>query len=399
MAKPFKPRFATPSVLGTIDPPDFVPIFRPYRKWLAQRGISITGPASIDVEALSRVIMDGTGPDGFVELVCAIDDLAVPELHDRVVACAHRVDLALEDDDFGHRLVVKVMAVARARAVLRELLTEQTSLRPKRYERYMCIAKTIPRLKRGSRMRLRSLEGALDIDFLKRQRQRRPGVVAGHIFKEEHGFRLIVRRGDTKRSQLAIDDDDGKTRPVIFRPELYDVIRYDQRYGDLLVNARSKADIRAYCYLIGEHLFGDKFAFDPNLAPRRYTLNAIREHGQACLTFADINGIESVRLHLLELELPGYDNTPITFGPGDAFLALQAVGGIDSEAVLIRAVFKIRIRGERRERTVVIIPPITATYDRDDAGSLIETFIERREYLLPRSESLRGAPETLFSLY
>lgn len=399
MAKPFKPRFARPSVLGTIDPPDLVPILRPFRQWLTAAGVWGSSPAQIDLNRLSAVIAAGSGPDGFVDQICAIDELAVPKLHDRVVACAQRIGLALNHEDFGHKLVVKVMAVRSARVLLEKLLTERASLRPSNFDRYMSICKSIPRMKRGSRTRLKSLEDALDSDFLNRQRQRAPGVVKGQMFKEANGFRLLVRRGDTKRSERTVDDEDGRTRSLIFRPELYDIIRYDERYGDLLVNAKSKTDTRAYCCLIGEHLFGDRFAFDPNLAPRRYTLNAIREHGLAALTFADIEGIESVRLHLLELILPGCDNTPMRFGPGDALLALQAVGGIDSTAVLVRAVFKIRIRGETRERTVGIKPPISATYDRDDAGAIIETFIERRGYLLPRSESLCGAPDTLFSLY
>jgi hypothetical protein len=281
-----------------------------------------------------------------------------------------------------------------------DLRTERTSLRPKSYQRYMAMTESIPKPKKRTRPRVRALEDALDEDFIRRFRQRGEGVVKVHCFDERHGFRLMIRRGDTRRNQLIIDDDDErKTKPFIHRPELYDVVRFDQRHGDLLINATAKTDIRAYCLLVGQHLFGDRFLFDPNLAPRRYTLNPIQDDGPACQTCADIDGVDGFRLELLQLEPPGFDRTPITIGPGDVFTALKAFGGpIESTADLIRAVFKVQVRGERRERRVVITPPITAIYERDDAGELIEELIERRGYLLPRTESLRGAPETLFSM-
>lgn len=398
MARQYNPRFATPDVLESIAAPDLIRLLRRYRKGLA--GISLDRPDRLNIPELSKRIMAGVGlPDGLVELVCMIDDLAKPGMHDRVVACAERAGIEVRIDDFGHGLVVKVMLAAAP--ALRDLLLEQKSLAKKSYGRYMAMTREIPRLTRATRMKMRALETALDHDFKKRRRQQGDGIVKGHMFKEPNGFRLIFRRGDIKRSVLTIDDDNGgNSKPLVYRPELYDVIRYDQRCGDLLINARSKPDTRAYCYLIGEHLFGDRFAFDPHLAPRRYSLNAIREDGPACVTCADIDGFESVRLVLLELRPPDFDSTPIRIGPGNVFAALQMFGGrIEPEAALIRAVFKILICGEQKERTLVIRPPITASFDLDDACELIEVFIERRGYLLPRSESLLGAPETLFSLY
>jgi len=397
MARQYNPRFATPDVLESIDPPDLVRLLRRYRKGLA--GINLRADR-LNVSELSRRIMSGDGlPDGLVDQVCMIDELAKPGMHDRVARCAERTGIKVGADDFGHRLVVKVMLAAPA--AVRDLVIKQKSLAKKSYGRYMAMTPDIPHLTRATRVKTRSLEAALDQDFKNRRRQRGGGIVKGHMFKEANGFRLIFRRGDIKRSVLTIDDDNGgKSKPLVYRPELYDVIRYDWRYGDLLINARSNPDTRAYCYLIGEHLFGDRFAFDPHLAPRRYSLNAIREHGPACLTCADIDGIESVRLELLELQPSDFDGTPIRIGPGDVFHALQMFGGrIEPDAVLIRAVFRILIRGEQKERTLVITPPITAKFDFDDAGEAIGEFIERRGFLLPRSESLLGAPETLFSLY
>jgi hypothetical protein len=399
MIRQYNPRFATPDVLASIDPPDLLRVLRRYRKGLI--GITLSRADRLNIGELSSRIMAGVGlPGEFIDTVCMIDELAKARVHDRLVEIAEGSGLVVGDEDFEHRLVVKALLAADSK--VRDLLLEQNSLSRKSYGRYMAMASDMPRLTRAHRRGLRSLEEALDQDFKSRRRQRGDGVVRGRMFKEPHGLRIIVRRGDLKRSVLTIDDDnDGKSNRVIYRPELHDVIRYDNRYGDLLVCARSKADTRAYCNLVGQHLFSDRFAFDPHLAPRRYTLNAIREHGAACLTCADIDGIEHVRLKTLDLRPPDSDGTPIRVGPGDALQAVyQLLGGrIDRDVELIRATFAILLRGERRERTLVITPPITASFDIDHACEPIQQFIELRQFLLPRSESLLGAPETLFSLY
>jgi len=399
MARAFAPRFATPDVLASIDPPDLFHLLRRYRKGLT--GIALSRPDRLNIDELSSRIMAGVGlPGEFIDLVCMIDELAKPRVHDRLVEIAERSGVVVGDEDFAHRLVVKILP--KAERAVRDLFLEQNALSRKNCGRYMAMSPDIPRLVRAHRRGQRALEEALNLDFKSRRRQQSDGVVRVRRFEEPNGFRLIVRRGDIKRSVLTIDDDHGgDSSRLIYRPELYDVIRYDRRYGDLLVCARSKPDIRAYCYLIGQHLFDDRFAFDPHLAPRRYALNAIREHGTGCLTSADIDGIEYARLKTLEIRPPDSDGTPVKIGPGDALhTAYQMFGGrIEPDIELIRATFAFLLTGEQRERTLVIAPPITATFDIDHACEPIELFIELRQFLLPRSESLLGAPETLFSLY
>jgi len=169
----------------------------------------------------------------------------------------------------------------------------------------------------------------LDEEFQKRQRGR---GARQYRYEEPHGFRLMVRRGDTLRSQPVIDDD-AQTRPLLLRSELYDVVRYDRRHGDLLVNAKAKADVRAYCILVGQHLFDDRFLFDPYLAPKRYTLEPIREQGLAALTYADIDGIECVRLVLLRLEHPDNGDAKVTLDADDVLASLSLLGGRITDAL------------------------------------------------------------------
>lgn len=397
MADAFNPKFAKPSVLSTIEPALLIRLMKPYAKWLAGMGIKLRSPSDLDsgmLDRLSLALIAGENlPPGLPELMALIDDMSAPSLYDRLQACAKKAKLEVGEKDAGADLAVRLYL--KAPKLIEQLRVEVASLRPRRVSRYLAMSEAIPKPPRDLKRRCTALQESLKKDFYKRQRG---GGTRVHAFTEEHGFRLMIRRGDTLRSQAVIDEDE-ETRRLILRPELYDVIRYDVRHGDLLVNARAQADIRAYCRFIGLHLFGNGHLFDGIDPPRRYSLDPIRDVGAAILTLGDFDAIEEVGLNTLELEHPALDHVGMRLGPDDVFTALQLVGGqIEASALLPRAKFTFKLAGEKRTRPVIVIPPITAIYEHDDAAEVIELFLERREILLSRTESLRGAPASLFAL-
>lgn len=394
MAKPFGSRFANPSTLKSIEPPLLVRLLSPYQAWLAQSGVGLSAPQSIDYDTLSLLLIAGKEiPARLIDLVCAIEELSRPRYYDKVLQHGQRAGLELTGRIPPCNLVARVML--EDPAGVRELLSELRSLRPRRTDRYAAHSKAIPKPKGRIKLHVRSMERDLCRDFEKRQRGRAARI---HYFDEPYGFRLMIRRGDTLRSEATIDDD-AETHSLVFRPELFDVVRYDQRHGDLLINAKSKADTRSYCYIIGHHIFGDRFLFDPNFAPPRYTLEPIRQRRRDCITYAHLDDIDDARLVLLRLEDDSSEHAKLTLDSPDVFQAMPLIGGvIERDTQLTRAALKVRINGENRDRTVVIIPPITASYDRDDRSEAIETLIEEAGFLLPRTKSLREIPETLFTM-
>jgi hypothetical protein len=399
MADAFNPKFAKPSVLSTIQPALLIRLLKPYAKWLADCGITLRSARDLDsgmLDRLSLALIAGENlPPGLPELMALIDDMSSPSLYDRLQACAKKAKLEVGEKDAGADLAVRLYL--KAPKLLEELRVEVASLRPKRVSRYLAMADKIPDppALRTLKSRCTAMAASLKKDFLNRKRG---GGTRVYPFAEPHGFRLMIRRGDTLRSQAVIDEDE-ETRRLILRPELYDVVRYDTRHGDLLVNARAQADIRAYCRFIGRHVFGNDFMFDGIEPPPRYTLEPIRSEGQAILTRGEFDAIEEVRLDTLELEHPELDHGGIRLGPSDVFALLPLVGGqIAPSAVLTRAKFVFRIAGEKRARSVIIIPPITAIFEHDGVGDVIELFLERRGILLPRTESLRAAPDSLFAM-
>jgi len=397
MADVFRPRFAKPTALRAVEPTLLVRLLKPYKGWLAESGIKLTNARDVDdttLDQLSLALMDGASlPQGLPELQSLLDDMSRPALFDRLLECAHKAKLVLPENVTGIDLAVRLYLKAPKR--LEDVQVEVASLRPRKISRYMAIAEDIPPVPREVKRRRAAFERALQKDFVSRKRGTGTRV---HLFGEPNGFRLMIRRGDTLRSQAVINDDD-ETRRLILRPELYDVVRYDTRHGDLLVNARANGDAHAYCRLIGWHLFKNGFLFDALETPRRYSLDPIRSEGQAVLTCAEFERIEYVNLCVLDLEHPTHDHVRLRLGPDDVFTALQLTGGtIDPDAVLTRAQFKIKLFNEKRERSVIIVPPITAIYEHDDTADVIEAYIEQRGLLLPRTESLDACAETLFTM-
>lgn len=397
MADAFSPKFANPSVLVTVEPALLVRLLKPFTEWLSSMGISLRRASDVDailIDRLSIALLDGAHlPAGLPELLSLIDEMSAPSLFDRLDECARKAKLVVPEKTSGADMAVRLYL--KAPKALETIRVEVASLRPRRIARYLAMSDAIPPAPRDLKKRCESLQQALHKDFLSRKRGNGTRV---HPFNEPRGFRLMIRRGDTLRSQAVIDED-AETRRLILRPELYDVVRYDIRHGDLLVNARAKGDAHAYCRLIGRHIFGNDFLFDAIDPSARYTLEPIRDDGAVLFSHAEFTRIEHVRLSVLDLEHPSHDHVRLRLGPDDVFTALQLVGGqIDANAVPQRAKIVFKLVGERRERPVFIIPPITAIYEHDDLAEVIEEFIERRGILLPRTESLRAAPDSLFAM-
>lgn len=397
MADPFRPRFLTPSILRDIDSPGLFRLLGPYLEWFAAQGLKIRSERDLDSEVLDRlslVVMAGTNlPPGLPEMLVLLGDVCKPEMHDRLVALARRAKLKTDPNDPTADLAVRIFL--KAPNLLEDLHVELASLRPRRICRYLAVKKAIPKLPKDWKKRCSLVEASLRRDFQKRNRGSGTRV---HAFPEGDGLRLMIRRGDTLRTQPVIDDQD-ESRRLVLRPELYDVVRYVPRHGDLLVNARAQGDVRAYCHYIGLHIFNNQALFDSLDPPPRYSLEPIRAMGQAVLDRGGFEEIEEVSLVTLDLVHPALDHVEVRLGPDDVFTALQLVGNrIDDSAIMMRAKLCFKLVGEKRIRPVLLEPPIKATYDHDDAAEVIELFLEDRKFLMTRTESLNAVAQTLFAV-
>jgi hypothetical protein len=165
---------------------------------------------------------------------------------------------------------------------------------------------------------------------------------------------------------------------TFFRPERTDVVILDLVHNELRINAANPPDIRQYRQLFGLHLFSDenKFVF-----MEKYTLTPLKTDGRAALNCRDIPGIESV--HLCEFDYAWndafdyFENHRAT----DVFKALAVRGkDIEQEPHICRAVFKIKLEGEKKARTVTIKAGNKSGYNRGEEAMLIEDWLRARGF-------------------
>ena len=95
--------------------------------------------------------------------------------------------------------------------------------------------------------------------------------------------------------------DRAKTTSVYYRPEKYDVLKYDEGLGELAINAEGNKKLAEhYRELVGVLLFDDAKHF-PDTA--KFTLEPLQEAGAESLVCSDVEGIDSVVLKELQLSL------------------------------------------------------------------------------------------------
>jgi hypothetical protein len=188
----------------------------------------------------------------------------------------------------------------------------------------------------------------------------------------------MIRHGDPFRREESVS---GKgTSSVAFRPVKYDVVCYLPGKRALLIHARSTWEKELYRVQFGRHMFGNENSFQQ---AAKYTLEPLREYGEASLNCIDVPGIDWIILreaHLLwggphgEIEIRKADNL---------FAALDLRRqSLPEGPVISRAVFQAKFCDANRPRAVTIQPPRIALYSRDGDSDHVEQWLENRGFIV-----------------
>lgn len=209
---------------------------------------------------------------------------------------------------------------------------------------------------------------------------------ASRVFAFPRGTKtwFLVRHGEPMRRE-GRHQDDGGSGIAYYRPQKHDVIIYDGETDELAVNAGTKGEIELYLRTFGAVLFDDEDYFDRS---NRFTLDPLLEKGKEALENDTIPQIASVRLVEVERFWGGKAKEKEVRKATDLFLAWGedwtrrlSGGSID------RAVLKVRFDGDGKERTVAILPPSLARYDRDADSDLIDRWLKDQKFCRPNPES------------
>jgi hypothetical protein len=171
-----------------------------------------------------------------------------------------------------------------------------------------------------------------------------------------------------------------RSTSTFFRPEKTDVVIYDVSHNELRINASTFADVREYRALFGRHIFGgdDRFVF-----AEKYTLDPLQKDGRDALNCRDIPGMDRVDLREIEYSWGGaFDHVEI-HRASSLFNALVLINrSVEHEAHILKAVFRIRLDGEKKPRTVTIKAGNKSGYNRGEEAMMIEDWLRARGFVL-----------------
>jgi len=389
MARVRSGRLANPESVSGVKPELLLRFLEQFRKHLEPRGVFIA--AGLDEDAVARLFSDlGPDlPDDLIDQIGVIDEMARPSNFDKLLGEATRLDLDVPEDASAGDLVV--LLLLDGAESLERIYAEQLLIARRKFRSHLALTDEPPQVRSIPDHNIEELRLALDLDFVHR---RRGGGVRVYPVMTDDGFRMLIRRGDVLHREAVVDPVTASTRHIAFRPQRFDALIYTCGDGELLVNAKTDADARAYLGYVGEHIFGNTALFLSEGLPARYSLTPIIVQGTRCLDCGDVPELARVRLIALEWRHPG-SKMKRRLGPfDDVFRGMSDEGDtFPAGAVLLSATFRLMYR-DGRETTRRVVPP------NDIVGEDCEVFqrwLALRGFLRDRGVATRGLTRVLLA--
>jgi hypothetical protein len=375
MALRFK-SFSQPDLLKRIRPENLMRLLEPHRLFFEMKGFPLpaAGDDEIDYLSLGGILAqpDEDMSSDLVEALHLIENFSGDAHFDEVLDLAHQNGLLVEPDETVPDLATQLYL--HDPQVLERKELEHLFEKRKNFESYRALNPDEVLAIEDLPADLVPLEQALDEYFQSKKR----GSGCRVIRKDSDGeVRFLVQHGQVCKREPSRKGT--QSTCTFFRPEKTDVVVYDVLHNEVRINAANLPDFREYRALFGRHLFGDddKFVF-----AEKYTLEPLKRDGVAALSCRDVAGIESVRLREIEYGWDGAFDHVETHRADDLFKALALLSRkVEGEAHIRRAVFKVKLEGEKKARTVTIKAGNKSGYNRGEEAMLIEDWLRARGFV------------------
>lgn len=373
-------RFSNAELLKSVEPAALMQLLLPYADYFKGRSVDFSSFAGsgLNYDAIAQVLAspDATTPSPLVDDLYFVDEMATKAGMDSLLEAIAARGIALQ---FGADATPADVAV-QVRLVAPELLerthAESAIMRKRRsYECFQARPGALWNCSPPQETQIRVFEAELGwrLEAMKRGRDCKL-----FVFHRPDSVWLLVRHGDPRRREGTIEH--GVAGSVHYRPEKYDVIRYDPHLGKLAINADNKKIVAHYQELVGELLFGDRTRFP---APLKYTLEPLKKLGENSVACSDIDGIDSITLKEVKIYWGGTQAESTTHSAKDYFAVMKQRGiQFPEKAQIVKASFLIKFSNVKAPRTVTITHGNKATFTRDGDAPLVEEWLNRRGFLL-----------------
>jgi len=352
-----------------------------FRQFLSNRGLSwACSSEEFDYDRLAEILMspNTNTPEELLDALYFVDGMANEECCERIQAECEKAGINLGCDDMTFEDLTLHVWLADRR-ILERVHAEQYRVQPRKFLSYFA-SSTKRTLQYPSSDTLVALQDDMNewYDFRKKGR----GSKVFPFFKDD-GAWFLVRHGEHIKRESTLEEGD-KSGSVFYRPEKFDVLIYYEDTGELAICTHTKGELRAYCTFFGRHLFGydEYFRFvDPDA---KYSLEPLIDNCSDSLVCSDIDDIEHIRLCELHIQ-HGCDG--INLEIRRAYDVLKALAQEDrsvacdrESSTLCRAKFKVAFTGGK-ERTVIIEPPNSASFDRESDNAAVHQWLSKRGFI------------------
>jgi len=373
----FNPKsFAQLDLLKAIEPLNLIRLLEPCRAFLETRGLSLPREDGAKIDYL-KLIGILAAPDEFmdshvIEGLHVIGTLGIDENFDVLLDVARRnfIDVNLEATSAD--LAARIWLEAPQALEVKD--REAGSQRRRKFESFrardhenVLLAEQLP-------IHFDPLEADLEGWFFARKRGVGCRVIRIDLPNE---VRFLVQHGDPFKRQPSRKG--AQSTCTYFRPEKTDLVIYDVVNNELRINTGTLGELRLYREKFGQHLFGDPEKF---VYAQKYTLLPLKKLGAAALYCRDVACIEWVCLAELEYAWPDAIDHTERHKSENVFEALtRRKRGIELDAEIRYAVFRVKLAGEKDPRPVLIRPRNIAEYGRGEEAAIIEEWLRAREFV------------------
>ncbi|HVY60398.1 MAG TPA: hypothetical protein VHF22_02045 [Planctomycetota bacterium] len=371
-------RFTAPESFNAIHPARLHRILEPHRSYLDAHAIDVPEAESarvVSFRGLHALLQnpDEAMPPSLAEAFLLLDALASKQSLPALVATAEQAGIAVDrSQDSAEDVAAQILL--HDRELLQHARAHLSIERRRRAVSYHGSAAAACSWATPSAEALRALEQDLAPWFEAHGRGRSVRV---HVFRRKDDVSIAIRHGDRMAVVETLDGD--VPRSITYRPVKYDVVIYQPHLDTISINAETLGEELLYRDLIGLHLFGRKDYFSGD---DRYTLDPLREHGEAALFWQDVEGIEWVKLNELAYSRVEYGDETVSRRSNDVMTVLRRRGKvIPPKGVLVRATFLVKLKGVRRARTVTIRGANLASYMQDAHATVIESWLMKRHFV------------------
>ncbi len=368
--------FSQPDLLKTIHPRNLIPLLEPFRLFLEAKGFSFPeSDEDVDVAALGGILAqpDEEMPGDMVEMLHVIDCLGADHRFDELLelAAANQIEV----DGEATALDLATIIWLKNPEALERKQHEEFFQKRKTFESFIAADPSTVIAIDDLATDLSKLEAALDIYFAAKKR----GIGCRVMRADSAGeVRFLVEHGQQcTRKQSRVGP---RSTGTFYRPEKTDLVIYDVVHNELRINASTFTDVKEYLVQFGRHVFGGDATF---VFAEKYTLEPLKRDGRAAMNCRDIAGLDSVNLREVEYWWPGtFEHVEIHRAEG-LFHALAMIQrNIETEPQIRKAVFKFRLDGEKKPRSVTIKAGNKSGYNRGEEASVIEDWLRARGFVL-----------------